>query len=75
MSDSKVGSGPYPLRNDMILVPILIRPDGITVRVNFPADLTEAEADKIARVIKAYATTQEKPSEGISNIKDKTDGN
>lgn len=48
------------LGDDMILVPILLRADGITVRVHFPANLTEAEADKIARVVKAYATTGDK---------------
>jgi len=37
-----------------IVVPIAIR-DGETVRMHFPADLTPAEAEKVARVIRAYA--------------------
>lgn len=37
------------------LVPVGLREDGTRAQILFPTDLTPAEADKIARVIKAYA--------------------
>lgn len=43
-----------------ILVPIAIR-DGEQVRIHFPADITPAEAERLARVIRAYAV---EPTEG-----------
>lgn len=36
------------------VIPIPLRED-FTARVHIPLDLTEAEAEKIARVVKAYA--------------------
>lgn len=42
----------------MMLVPIALR-DGLEVRMHFPADITKAEAEKVARVIMAYATPLE----------------
>lgn len=39
-------------RNDVI--PIPLRAD-FTARIHIPLDLTEAEAEKIARVVKSYA--------------------
>jgi hypothetical protein len=54
--------GVEALGDDMILVPILLRADGITARIHFPANLTEAEAEKISRVIKAYAVLPPPPS-------------
>ncbi len=46
-------------RDDVI--PIPIRAD-FTVRIHIPLDLTKAEAEKIARVILAYATPKETPN-------------
>lgn len=37
----------------MILVPIVIRP-GVTVQVRLPADLTQSEGERIARVVMSY---------------------
>jgi hypothetical protein len=37
-----------------IIVPIAIR-ERETVRIHFPADITADEAEKVARVIRAYA--------------------
>ena len=42
----------------MLLVPVAIR-DDIEVRLHFPADIAQAEAEKVARVILAYAVEQE----------------
>jgi hypothetical protein len=39
-----------------IVVPVAIREDEV-VRLHFPADITPAEASKVARVIAAYACT------------------
>jgi hypothetical protein len=36
------------------IIPIPLRADFV-VRLHIPTDLTEAEAEKIARVVKAYA--------------------
>lgn len=41
--------------SDRALVPIALREDGTTAQLLFPVDLTKAEAEKIARVILAYA--------------------
>jgi len=41
----------YP-PDQTIVVPIAIRPD-VTVKILIPADLTKAEAEKIANVVKA----------------------
>lgn len=49
-------AGKISWQSDMTLVPVMLRQDGTTARIHFPTDLTEAEADKIARVVKAYAT-------------------
>ena len=37
------------------LVPIALREDGTKAQVLFPTDMTKAEAEKIARVVLAYA--------------------
>ena len=68
--DSTARSDSAGLTDDMILVPILLRADGITARIHFPANLTEAEADKISRVLKAYAT----PKDETPNTKDSSHG-
>ncbi len=55
MTAEQERAGKIAWQSDMTLVPIVLRADGTTARVHFPTDLTPAEADKIARVIKAYA--------------------
>lgn len=37
-----------------IIVPVLVR-RGVAVQLQLPVDLTQDEAEKIARVVKAYA--------------------
>jgi hypothetical protein len=44
--------------NGYILVPIAIREEDM-VRIHFPADITPAEAERVARVIRAYASDPE----------------
>jgi hypothetical protein len=44
--------------DNYILVPLAIREDE-RVQIHFPADITRAEAEKVARVILAYAPQQE----------------
>lgn len=50
------GSGPEPLHDPKhIIVPIPLR-ENLTVKItNLPADLTQAEADRLAAIVKAYA--------------------
>ena len=43
-----------------IVVPVAIR-ENDTVRLHFPSDITAEEAEKVARVIRAYATPSEAP--------------
>lgn len=42
------------------IIPIALRED-VTARVHIPDDLTPGEAEKIARVVKAYATPTPSP--------------
>jgi hypothetical protein len=42
------------MSDDYILVPVAIR-EGETAQLRFPRDITRAEAEKVARVILAYA--------------------
>ena len=48
----------------MTLVPIALREDGTAARMHFPADITREEAEKIARVILAYASPIAERGEG-----------
>jgi len=45
------------LQDDIVVVPIEIRP-GLTVKVALPANISRAEAEKVAAVIIAYASPQ-----------------
>lgn len=47
-------------RINYIVVPIAIREDEV-VRIHFPADITTEEAEKVARVIRAYAEPKDSP--------------
>lgn len=44
----------------MILVPVALREDYLMAHMHFPVDLTQAEAEKISRVILAYPSPQPK---------------
>jgi len=47
---------------DMTLVPIPLRGDGTACRIHFPIDITQEEAEKVARVILAYASKNTIPA-------------
>ena len=48
------------LQDDIVIVPIEIRP-GLAVKVALPANITQAEAEKVAAVIIAYAPQETTP--------------
>jgi len=52
------------LQDDIVIVPIEIRP-GLTVKIALPANITAAEAERVAAVVVAYASGAPKlePSE------------
>jgi hypothetical protein len=49
-------------RRGYLVVPIAIREDDV-VRLHFPSDITPEEAEKVARVIRAYAVEGDNPAE------------
>jgi hypothetical protein len=49
-------------RRGYLVVPIAIREDDV-VRLHFPSDITPEEAEKVARVIRAYAVEGDSPAE------------
>lgn len=52
---TQTGTGVHPSRTQGLSVPVPLR-EGVTVQITgLPADLTEAEASRLAAIVKAYA--------------------
>lgn len=47
--------------SESLIIPIALRAD-LIVRIQLPCDLTQEEAEKIARVVIAYAPPPETPN-------------